>query len=54
MKYNDLDKFNHNKIWETYKEVIPAIGSSGVDKSGLNSDHREIIQDFRIRYLEEQ
>ncbi len=52
-KYNDLDKFDIEMLWQTYKEVVPAIGASKVPKDGLTSELKEIVTDFRIRYLEE-
>jgi hypothetical protein len=33
---------------------VPHVGSSGVDKAGLTAAMKEIVQDFRIRFLEEQ
>ena len=53
-KFDDLDKFTPSQLWTTYKQVIPHIGSSGVSKDGLSSELVAIIQDLRIRYLEEQ
>ena len=53
-RYSNLDKFSAENLWTTYKAVVPHVGSSGVDKSGLNPEMKEIVQDFRIRYLEEQ
>ena len=53
-KYENLDKFTGEHLWSTYKSVIPQIGSSGLPKTGLTPDQKEIVQDFRIRYIEEQ
>ena len=53
-KFENLDKFTPAQLWVTYKEVIPHIGSSGVSKDGLSREFVDIIQDLRIRYLEEQ
>ena len=53
-KYADLDKFSEEKLWSTYKAVVPHAGSSGVDKKDLTPSMKEIVQDFRIRFLEEQ
>jgi hypothetical protein len=52
-KYAHLDKFSEEKLWTTYKAVVPHVGSSGVDKAGLTAAMKEIVQDFRIRFLEE-
>ena len=54
LKFENLDKFTQAQLWNTYKEVIPHIGSSGVSKDGLSRDLKDMIQDLRIRYLEEQ
>ena len=53
-KYADLDKFSGEKLWTTYKVVVPSIGSSGLPKTGLTPEMKETVQDFRIRYLEEE
>ena len=53
-RYSNLDKFSGENLWTTYKAVVPHVGSSGVDKSALTPEMKEIVQDFRIRYLEEQ
>ena len=52
-KFENLDKFTQAQLWNTYKEVIPHIGSSGISKDGLSRDLKDMIQDLRIRYLEE-
>lgn len=35
-KYDDLDQFNSEKLWETYKVVVPFVGESGIPRAGLN------------------
>jgi hypothetical protein len=42
-KYEDLDKFNGEKLWTTYKRVVPEIGSAGVPKTDLTAEMKEIV-----------
>lgn len=42
-KYDHLDKFNSEKLWTTYKAVVPAIGSSSVPRTGLTPEMKEIV-----------
>ena len=42
-KYDDLDKFSGEKLWTTFKVVVPEIGSSGVPKTGLTAEMKEIV-----------
>ena len=52
--YNFLTKINEELLWETYKSVIPKVGLSKVTRAAMTPVHREMIQEFRLRYLEEQ
>jgi hypothetical protein len=51
--YSFLGNITEDILYDTYREVIPKIGRSGVPRSNMTFEQREMIRDFRILYLEE-
>jgi hypothetical protein len=52
--FDFLSKINEELLWETYKSVIPKIGLSKVSRAAMTPVQREIVQEFRLRFLEEK
>ena len=52
--YDVLNNVDEEAIWEIYKHVVPFVGKSGVPRTDLEPEKKELLTEFRLRYLEEE